>query len=129
MLLTLDKVYINLIHITVIGPLLYYLGIQGSSANKYARLSIGAIALLITVLMKKPEKKFDYWNIVRMAHYGVMLPVLLYVALKSELPSQVNQVLVVTGLVVISYHFYKAYERRADLPFVKDSESVDVSDE
>lgn len=115
--MNLDIAYINLIHTTLIGPLLFYIGIKSSNGRRLPRQIVGALSLLIPVLMKRPEMKLNYTNIIKIVHYGIYIPFLLYLALKEDLSDNIYKITLYLGLIVICYHAYKTYQRRDRLPF------------
>ena len=111
MLFHLDMKIVNLIHVFVIGMLLCYIGyFKNPSKAAFYLLAISALCIPILVPFDIDLTSSVYWNSIKAMHYFILLPILLYIAYNGiyhELSKNTNNVLLFTGLVVVSYHLYR----------------------
>ena len=111
--LKLNMARINLIHVLVIGSLLMYIGKSKDKTPKWAFQALGVLALLIFLLVPAPSNlDINYWNMVHVLHYLVILPVLLYISYHQKVPPEQYENIFTTGLVIVVYHAYKAYQKK-----------------
>ena len=100
--------HINLIHILIIGLTLSYIGYKKNLTYKHVYNFLGLLALLIPFLVHRPQlTKINYWNIIRIFHYIIYMPILLYIAYYKTLSSANYNNLFITGIIIIVYHLYK----------------------
>ena len=113
MLFHLDMKIINLIHVFVIGMLLCYIGyFKNPSKASFYLLAISALFIPVLVPFDIDLTTSVYWNSVKLMHYFIILPVLLYIAYNGiyhELSKNTSDILLFTGLVVVSYHVYRYF--------------------
>ena len=106
--------HINVFHVLVVGSLLAYIGKKKNNTNKYVFYTLGAISLLIPLSINLPNSRLSYWNIIKLLHYLLFLPGLLYIAYYQNFSEEVYNNMFISGIIIIIYHLYKLsgrYER------------------
>ena len=105
--------YINMIHIFVIGIILLLLGIYKQGSCKVLYYLLGILALSIPILVPLPKEQLNYWNTIRLTHYFILLPFLLYIAfMQNSLSNGMYDLLLLISTVIIVYHSYKLYTQK-----------------
>ena len=100
--------HINVFHMLVLAPLLIYLGKKKDKANKKLYYLLGIIALSIPLSVHFPRSlNLSYWNMVKILHYAVFMPGLLYIAYKQKLTKNGYDGLFILGIIIFIYHGYK----------------------
>jgi hypothetical protein len=111
----LDIKIINLIHILFQGTLFIYIGLMKQNTSIYAYYLLLLLTLLILFLVPLPNLKVTYWNSIKISHYLIFLPLLLYLSYlgiyKKKISNNIYDLLFVLGVFVILYHSYKLYQR------------------
>jgi Ca2+/Na+ antiporter len=106
--------HINAFHVLVVGALLAYIGKKKNNTHKYVYYLLGIATLLIPLSISLPSFDLNYWNIIKLLHYLVFLPGLLYLTYYQKFSEETYNNLFISGIVIIVYHLYKLsgrYER------------------
>lgn len=103
----IDMKYINLIHVTAISTTLMYIGKYQNNSHQYAFNLLGILASAIVLLVSLPNGFTGYWNLIKIIHYAILLPSLLYIAYKRDFSIQTYEGIFNTGVIVFLYHAYK----------------------
>lgn len=115
MLIHLDLKTINLFHIFILSGVLLTIGLLKENTPKYLYYILAFISLLIVVLVPLPNLSLSYWNFVKIAHYFILLPILLYISYlgitTEKFEKYIYETFVATGLIIVVYHAYKLYSR------------------
>ena len=116
MLFHLDIKIINLIHILFQGLLFFYIGLMKNKTNTIAYWLLLLLTLSIVLLVPIPKNfKITYWNAIKISHYIIFLPLLLYLSYlglyKKNISNNVYDFLAILGIFIILYHSYKLYQR------------------
>ena len=107
-----DMKTINLIHVLVTGTLLACIGYKKDKTPQWKFYALGFMALMIPVLVHLPKKfSLQYWTVIKLTHYLVILPGLLYISYKQKFSEQVYDSIFALGVGVSGYHAYKYYTR------------------
>ena len=109
----LNLAHINLIHALLTGTVLIYIGLYKEKTHQLAYYLLGLLAISIVILVPLPRYlSFGYWNLIHITHYLIFLPWLLYIAYQQKTNSDHYETLLLTGVVLVVYHGYKAWVRR-----------------
>jgi hypothetical protein len=104
--------YINLYHALIIGTTLMYIGYKKEETHKYIFYLIGLEACLIPFIVKLPTfNNLNYWNSIKLFHYIIIIPWLLYLSYNKKVSKNYGEVLFSIGLGITLYHSYKALIR------------------
>ena len=95
--------HINLFHILVIGAVLVYIGKKKNKTNKYIFYLLGVISLIIPFSIKLPNSKLTYWNIIKLSHYLLFLPLLLYIAYNQTFSEDTYDTMFIFGIIIIVF--------------------------
>lgn len=106
--------YINLMHIFIIAPLLYYIGNnkQNSNDKSFNILAILALLVITTQIEFPPKFELKYWNIIHIFHWFVVFPFMLYIGYTKKVPLELYDVLKYTSIGIALYHSYRFYIHR-----------------
>lgn len=97
---------VNLWHLIVVGPLLFYIGNKKKEANMYAYIALTILALSIIFAVRFP-KRLNYRGVINSAHYFIYIPMLLYIVYKNKnLPDWAFELIKYLALSVLAIHFY-----------------------
>ena len=107
----IDMKYINLIHVIAISTTLMYIGKYQNKSHQYAFNLLGILAFAIVLLVSLPNGFTGYWNLIKIIHYAILLPSLLYISYKRDFSIQTYDGIYNTGVIVFLYHAYKFYTR------------------
>lgn len=111
--LGLNLAHINLIHALLTGTVLIYIGLNKENSNHLAYYLLGLLAISIVVLVPLPRNLgLGYWNLIHISHYLIFLPWLLYIAYQQKVNTEHYDTLLLTGVILVVYHGYKAWVRR-----------------
>ena len=111
--LGLNLAHINLIHTLLIGTTLMYIGHYKDKSNHLAYYLLGLLAISIVILVPLPSNlSLGYWNLIHITHYLIFLPWLLYIAYQQKTNPEHYETLFITGVIIVVYHAYKAWNRR-----------------
>tara|TARA_Y100000816_G_C26050044_1_gene550472 strand:- start:218 stop:574 length:357 start_codon:yes stop_codon:yes gene_type:complete len=116
MLFHLDIKIINIIHILFQGILFLYIGIMKNKTNILAYWLLLILTLSILLLVPLPKNlKITYWNAIKVSHYIIFLPLLLYLSYlgiyRKNISKNTYDFMAVLGIFIILYHSYKLYDR------------------
>ena len=106
---------INLMHILVIGPLLF--GIGYKSPNKYMDFYdyLTGILAILPFMVRIPRSKPSKWDKMSwnsVIHFFAFLPFLGYVAFKRDnAPIFIYNILKILGISIITIHIYLLAEK------------------
>ena len=103
----LNMKIINLIHVFITGIVLVYIGYKKQNTPKWAYNLLYVLSALIILLVSIPSISLNYWSMVKIIHYLIILPLFVYVAYYKNLSNEGYNGLMGLGLVVIFYHAYK----------------------
>ena len=104
---------INLMHVLIIGPLLFYIGSKKKENTNNIYYMILTLILLLPFMVRFPSLNFkssrDY-N--RTIHLILFTSVEYYIfKKKNDLPNYVFDILKYSGLAVITIHLYLSFEK------------------
>ena len=99
--------HINVFHVLLVGSLLAYIGKKKNKTNKYIFYLLGVISLIIPLSINLPNSKLSYWNIIKLSHYLLFLPGMLYIAYYQNFSEETYNTMFISGIVIIVYHLYK----------------------
>lgn len=98
---------VNLMHVAVIGPLLYSIGHYAPKTPNILYNALGVLALMIPFVVRTPKLDLSYRNIVNSLHYLVWIILFGYVAyMKNDTPKGILESLKILGIVVVALHGY-----------------------
>ena len=100
------------IHVFIIGVILTYIGYMKDETPEWTFRILYVLSGLMFLLIR--FKDVDLKNkrdIIKITHFLVILPFVLYVAYTKKLSSVMYNVLFGLGIFVILYHAYKAFTR------------------
>jgi len=110
----LDIKYINLMHILVQGLLLTFIGYKKNETYNFLYYILAVLALLIPFSNHLPRLSFDYWNIINIVHYIIVIPMFLYIAYNGyyqKLSDSEYKNIFIFGINIMIYHSYKLFNR------------------
>jgi len=83
----LDMKLINLFHVLLISPFLFYIGYQKNKTEDlvYNLLGIFSTILIILYVPFPTSFHFSYWNLIKILHWFLILPTFLYIAYKKKM--------------------------------------------
>ena len=103
---------INLLHVAMIGPILYYIGNKGKDANLSAYVGLSTLTISILFFVKNPNLK-NYKGIIRSIHYFLYIPLFLYISNQNKnLPEWVFHFIKYLGISVSMIHLYLLYRKK-----------------
>ena len=105
-------IVVNLVHIFIQGLLLVYIGYKKNETPKFVYYILGGLALLIPFSIHKPGLHTSYWNLINVFHYLFVMPLFLYIAYQQKVNAEHYDTLLLTGVILVVYHGYKAWVRR-----------------
>ena len=105
--------YVNLFHIFIIAPLLFYIGYNKNNTKPIFFISLSVLSLIIIPLFVPfPDNlTFNYWNIIKVFHWFVLLPLFLYIGYSQKLSDDAHDLIIVSSIFITIYHSYKYYTR------------------
>ena len=103
--------HLNLIHSLFISSVLITIGHYKDNTPNLVFDLLYLLSLGILLLVTIPSKIEGYWSIIKLFHYLVILPSLLYIAYKREFSDETYNTIFITGIVISIYHAYKFYTR------------------
>ena len=102
---------INEFHVAMVGPILYYIGNSKKEGKIYAYIALATLALSIIFFVRR-SFDLNYHGIVRLMHYLIYVPLLLYISYKNtDLPDWAFTLIKYIGISVSSIHFYLLYKK------------------
>ncbi len=102
---------INMLHILLIGPVISYIGFQGKKTDKIAYGVLLGLALAIPFIVRTPDFKTNYRNVINWVHYLIWPALFLYVVYKQwELHSHWFEIMKYFGVSVCIIHAYFIYK-------------------
>lgn len=111
MIFNLKSTQVNLWHVAMIGPILYYIGNKGKEANEYSYTALATLAISILFVVRKPNLE-NYRGIIRMIHYLIYIPLFLYIVHQNKnLPEWSFNLIKYLGISVSAIHFYLLYKK------------------
>jgi len=104
---------VNLMHIALVAPLLYFYGKKMDSADNQLLGMIKVIFFMIPFVVRFPNLgsnmiRSDYINA---AHWFVLLPIGLFVLNKEKLDSSFYSIIKYIGICVGAIHLYLLYNK------------------
>lgn len=98
---------VNIMHVVVIGPLLYSIGYYAPKTPDILYNSLGALTVLIPFVVRLPNLILSYRNIVNTLHYVGWITLFGYIAyMKNDTPKGLLESLKILGVIVIALHGY-----------------------
>ena len=98
---------VNLMHVVVIGPLLYSIGHYAPNTPNMLYNALGLLAIMIPFVVRTPTLDLSYRNIVNSLHYLAWIILFGYVAyMKNDTPKGILESLKILGVIVIALHLY-----------------------
>lgn len=98
----------NLMHMLLIGPLLFYIGHYGKKTNQLAFHMLGTLILTIPFIVWIPSfEKMSFRLVLNLAHVLIWMPLFGYIAYKgTTLDNSWFGLLYILGIIVIAVHSY-----------------------
>ena len=103
--------HLNLIHSLVISSILITIGHYKNETPDLIFNLLYLLSLGIVLLVTFPNNINGYWSVIKLVHYFIILPSLLYIAYNRNLSEETYNNIFITGIVVSIYHAYKFYTR------------------
>lgn len=98
---------VNLMHVAVIGPLLYSIGYYAPKTPDILYNALGVLTLTIPFIVRFPKLDLSYRTIVNSLHYFVWIALFGYIAyMKNDSPKGLLESLKILGIVVVVIHGY-----------------------
>lgn len=98
---------VNLMHVTLIGPLLYGIGYYGNETPDILYNALGTLTLTIPFVVRIPKLDLTYRSLINLLHYLVWIILFGYVSYKKNLtPPGIYELLKLLGITVIAIHSY-----------------------
>lgn len=105
------SIQINMFHVAMVGPILYYIGNKGKNANSYAFTALATLAIAILFFVRKPNLE-TYRGIIRMFHYLLYIPIFLFISYQNtNLPDWAFIMIKYLGISVSAIHFYLLFRQ------------------
>ena len=108
--------HFNLIHIIFQGLILFLIGLLKDKTPKFLFYSLGFECILIPIFIGIPQLKLNYWNIIKIIHYILILPILLFISIKQKFSNSIYDNIMISGILIMIYHSFKL-SKRLDLLF------------
>ena len=113
---------VNLLHIFLIGPTLFYIGYNKDKSNNIAKYLISSFAILLPFIVRFPNlDKLDNWhNYINAFHWIFLIPFFvsisyIYILKKEEIHTlyteNIYPLLKYTGIIIILTHIYLLYKK------------------
>lgn len=98
---------INYFHILLVGPLLTYIGYNATNNNPEVYKLLFLLTLLIFILVRPPNLKLNYRNIINLVHYLVWPTFFIWIGYyQNNLPNYMFDIIKYLGISVIGIHYY-----------------------
>jgi hypothetical protein len=102
---------VNLMHIAVIGPLLYVIGDQAEkkgNVDKWLFHALATLTILIIFIVRPPFPfEFNYRNLVNISHYTLILALFGWISYRQNaIDIEILKSMKLLGIVVIAIHLY-----------------------
>jgi hypothetical protein len=100
---------VNLQHVFLIGPLLFYIGTKRDMAPQWSYVALATITAMIPFIVTYNYTTLSYRSITNAFHYLVWLPLFFYIAWKgynNKLASWSYPMLQLLGLSAITIHLF-----------------------
>lgn len=103
---------VNLMHVVVIGPVLYSIGYYAKKTPDILYNTLGVLTLMIPFIVRLPGFDLSYRNIINATHYFIWIALFGYVAyMKNDTPLGILKSLEILGIVVIFVHGYLLFKK------------------
>ena len=103
--------WINMIHVLLFGITLVYVGLKKERTPSWVHKLFYVYAACIPLLVGFPSFSLGYWQIIKWAHYLVLLPFFIYLGYQTSYSNEAYQGLLGMGVLLIIYHCYKFFIR------------------
>lgn len=101
---------INFMHVFLIGPLLYYIGLTGKTTDPIYYGMLMALSALIPFVVRTPTLKQNYRNGINWVHYLLWTSLFLWISCqRNKLSDDTFKAIKYLGIVTISIHAYIIY--------------------
>ena len=107
----IDIKIINMVHIFIVGTVLAFIGFKKNKTPKKVFYLLYVLCLLLVFLVGIPKPKLSYWNVIKIVHYLLILPALLYIAYTKEFSNNTYNIIMATGIGIIGYHSFRLFGR------------------
>lgn len=99
---------VNLMHVLLIGPLLYYIGDTAPNTPDAAYNALAALSVMIVFIVRPPWfGQPAFLNLVNASHYLIWIALFAYIAWrKNATPPAVLDILRPLAIAVIAIHMY-----------------------
>ena len=98
---------VNLMHVVVIGPLLYAIGHYEDKTPNFLYTALGLLAITIPFVVRIPKAELTYRSIINAVHYVFWIALFGYVAyMGNTTPNYLYMILKLLGITVIAIHLY-----------------------
>jgi hypothetical protein len=100
---------VNLQHVFLIGPLLFYMGAQKENTPQWAFVALAAFTAMIPFIVTYNYSSLSYRSITNAVHYLVWIPLFMYIAWRgfnNLLAPWAYPMLQLLGLSAITIHLF-----------------------
>ena len=96
-------------HIFLVSPTLIYIGYKKNETPNIIFNLLYLFSLSIMLLVVIRNLNFNYWTMIKLMHYLIIVPLFLYIAYYRNLSNNGYNSLIGLGLMLIVYQSYKLY--------------------
>lgn len=110
---------VNLQHVFLLGPLLFYIGNKGETAPQWTYVALATLTAMIPFIVTYKYTSMSYRSITNAIHYLVWIPLFAYIAwqgLNKKLPLWSFPMLQLLGLSTITIHLFLWAQKMGYLP-------------
>ena len=100
---------VNLQHVFLVGPLLFYIGSQKENTPRWAFISLATLTVMIPFIVSYNYSSLSYRAIVNASHYLIWIPLFGYIAyagINKHLGTYMYPILQLLGLSAITIHLF-----------------------
>lgn len=110
----MSMLQVNLQHVFLVGPLLFYIGKMKNDAPKWSYISLATLTLMIPFIVTYNYDTISYRSLINATHYLVWLPLFLlisYYGYYKKLPPWTFPLIQILGISAIAIHSYLWLEK------------------
>ena len=108
-IIIMSMAQVNLQHVFLVGPLLFYIGSQKQETPQWAFISLATLTVMIPFIVSYNYSSLSYRAIVNASHYLFWIPLFGYIAyagLNKRLGDYMYPILQLLGLSAITVHLF-----------------------